>query len=38
MLAELAGTKTFTPRAIKLIKNMGIDILLEELQPAHRYI
>jgi|TARA_A200000159_G_scaffold148517_1_gene156319 hypothetical protein len=38
MLAELAGTKTFTPRAIKLIKNMGIDILLEELKPAHRYI
>jgi hypothetical protein len=38
MLAELAGTKTFTPRAIKLIKNMGIDILLEELKPTHRYI
>ncbi len=38
MLAELAGTKTFTPRAIKLIKNMGIDILLEELKPAHRHI
>jgi hypothetical protein len=38
MLAELAGTKTFTPRAIELIRSMGIDILLEEFQPTHRYI
>ena len=38
MLAELAGTKTFTDHAIRLIKKMGIQIALEELKPSQRYI
>ena len=38
LLAELAGTKTLSEYSINLIKKMGVQVALEELQPTHRYI